>query len=705
MKRHAFIICSYLLSTYAAFGQEVEANSLKGDSLRTINLDEVVVFNKEIEHKHGKDIYTLTAQMQESTFSVFDVLEKLPAVSVDNMSQKVSVRMDSRVLVLVNGTPQANDFIQSLQSKQIARVEIAHVIPEKYIQAGYRYTINLILKKETGYNLNLQNFTIYSPGNNGNNCVANEQPKANFLYSDDKLNISSGYGYANIHWNYPLSYSKEYVGDKSVTSQEVSPRYPNDFNHNTSNNAYLGLDYHISPSKLLYIRSQFAREYGRQQSDYTFYHTALDASPLSFTESTGNTDKGNDYKFYIGYQDKVTDRFDYSLDLNFNRRVGNTATYFADNKQASQQFYKNRKSFVESHVDANYILNTNLSLNAGYSFMFNQYQSGENKTSLLSENRFHRHRMHLYANIGLGEKWSSRIGFATEFLSTKNLESSQLYKELLPNIQVSYIPNENMQFVGVCSSQMVYPNQRQLSAIRYQIDDKMYYSGFTQLKPTRKNTVAFQATLWDKLTVGAAYEYHHNHISDFYKQETESYLKTLVNAKFQSFGLVAMYDWDIARNVTFSNSVSVSTDEVSLSQYKARYINFVINSRLSWFARCLNLKTDLEYSRNIIRNPLLQGYNETGQNMWLLSLQKSLFNKRMAVSLEYVLPVRLFVGATQQRSISTNFYKEMQSLNLRTYDNLFLLRVTFNLHKGKKARMKDVDTPFLDEKAKGRGLL
>lgn len=243
MKFYASLILCYLISTYTAFGQGVESDSLNADSLRTINLDEVVVFNKDILHKHNKDIYTLTPQMQESAFHVFDILEKLPGVAVDNISQKISVRMDNRVLVLVNGMPQANAFIQSLQSKQIARIEIAHIIPEKYIQAGYRYIINFILKKEIGSNLNVQNFIIYSPGNNGKNNTANEQPKINYLYSDNKLKLSGGYGYANIHWNYPLSFSKEYVGNKSVISKDVSPKYPNDFNHNTSHNVYFGLDY------------------------------------------------------------------------------------------------------------------------------------------------------------------------------------------------------------------------------------------------------------------------------------------------------------------------------------------------------------------------------------------------------------------------------------------------------------------------------
>ena len=58
----------------------------------------------------------------------------------------------------------------------------------------------------------------------------------------------------------------------------------------------------------------------------------------------------------------------------------------------------------------------------------------------------------------------------------------------------------------------------------------------------------------------------------------------------------------------------------------------------------------------------------------------------------------------QQRAIDTDFYKEHQRLNLKTYDNLILLRVGFRLNNDKRFKVKN-QSKFDDEKNKDRGLL
>ena len=63
------------------------------------------------------------------------------------------------------------------------------------------------------------------------------------------------------------------------------------------------------------------------------------------------------------------------------------------------------------------------------------------------------------------------------------------------------------------------------------------------------------------------------------------------------------------------------------------------------------------------------------------------------------------VGQSQQRNVDAAFYKEVQRLDLRTYDNLLMFRVTLSLGRGKRKRMKEVNAPYIIEEQKGRGLL
>lgn len=88
-----------------------------------------------------------------------------------------------------------------------------------------------------------------------------------------------------------------------------------------------------------------------------------------------------------------------------------------------------------------------------------------------------------------------------------------------------------------------------------------------------------------------------------------------------------------------------------------------------------------------------------------MSLKKSFFQKRLNISLNYCPPISWLIHDTQKRVVNTPFYKEIQSLNLHTYDNLFMLRITFNLHRGAKGRVHNTNPKGIDETKKGRGLL
>ena len=83
---------------------------------------------------------------------------------------------------------------------------------------------------------------------------------------------------------------------------------------------------------------------------------------------------------------------------------------------------------------------------------------------------------------------------------------------------------------------------------------------------------------------------------------------------------------------------------------------------------------------------------------------KTFWHDRINVSLTYLPPIRLGVREYQQRAIDIDFYKEHQRLNLKTYDNLILLRVGFRLNNNKRFKVKN-QSKFDDEKNKDRGLL
>lgn len=177
-----FIIAAVMLfcSVPLSWGQTQKQIS---DSIAdTLTLDEVVVLQKLVKHSVQKDIYTISSKIRERSYSAMDILKNLPGVNIDNLSQQISVKMDNRVVILVNGMERPKEYVQSLTTEQISKVEILNVLPKKYSLSGMRYGINIITNDIIGHHVNLQNFLMYSPRQNGNNDIANKFNLSKIVY-------------------------------------------------------------------------------------------------------------------------------------------------------------------------------------------------------------------------------------------------------------------------------------------------------------------------------------------------------------------------------------------------------------------------------------------------------------------------------------------------------------------------------------------
>lgn len=65
----------------------------------------------------------------------------------NQLDNTVKVRMDSHVLLLVDGIERGLDYIMALSPDRVAKIEVINIPKAKYTVAGYKYVINYILKK------------------------------------------------------------------------------------------------------------------------------------------------------------------------------------------------------------------------------------------------------------------------------------------------------------------------------------------------------------------------------------------------------------------------------------------------------------------------------------------------------------------------------------------------------------------------------
>lgn len=719
-----------LVTSVSAWGQNSQTEDKIADSLKTVCLDEVFVSQKLVQHTHRKDTYSITQDIISKAFNIVDLLKRIPTVSFNNLSQKLSVKMDDRVVLLVNNIQLPLENLQSVPFEKVVKIEILHVVPERYKTEGYRYAINIVIKKELGQHLSVENFCMISPRDNGDNVIANEQPKINYLSSKPKWSWNIGYGFATIHWNYPLSYIRDYDGLHVLTDNQSTTHNPNYFNNHLSHNIDVGADYQVSASQLFYFRSYYSHKDESVLSHFLFREKEQATSMQS--ENYDYHNKNHNLRSLIGHQWTISDRlktnftvnFDFmqecigslsiqeatndswiSSDLFSSRPSASSVPFWLNAKRSIETRFKNWKTYLKEDFSVDYQLNDLLSLNGGYSFSWNKYGSGENYSEMLSKIFFRLHHVYLYTDFKMKERFGGYVGCAIDHASISSCTSSNRFTKCLPFLQLYYMPHKNVQLECNFQSNIQYPKLYQLAETAYTIDQGVWMKGQTNLNAERVNILSMQATLWDCLVIGGSYEHVRNHITDSYVKQENTVYQTFVNALSSTTELFGMYEWNISKHLSFCNSIRVNFDKISYGHLSNRHTNLLFESKLNWMSEKWKMKAELEYSKGLVRNPLLHGYDESGQDLWQATIQKSFFHKKLIISLSYVPPIRCFVSKYQEKTVRTPSYKLVQKLNLHTYDNLFLLRITLNLHSGKNNQLRNVKHDFIDEGTKGRDLL
>jgi hypothetical protein len=75
MMLYRFLTVGLLLSSVSLHAQNVTTDSTLVDSTKTIDLREVVVSQKVVQHKANKDVYIITPQIREGAFTAIDLLK------------------------------------------------------------------------------------------------------------------------------------------------------------------------------------------------------------------------------------------------------------------------------------------------------------------------------------------------------------------------------------------------------------------------------------------------------------------------------------------------------------------------------------------------------------------------------------------------------------------------------------------------------
>lgn len=250
----------------------------------------------------GKKVFNIGRDLSASGANAIDVLENIPAVSVD-IEGNINLRGSQGVRILVNGKPSGmmgltgSEALEYFPANQIKRVEIITNPSAKYEAQGSAGIINIILaeNRKQGVNGSL-NAELGHPKDHGVSLNTNYRKKWFNIFGNYNFNVdrSPGGGWSEQTFTYP---------DTTYSLYTDTDRDRGGTNHSFQ----FGSDFYLGPNDLLRLSGVYSFSDEDNYTDLTFkdYYGASfskeDLARVSVRDEHEKEDE-EDYEFNLSYE-------------------------------------------------------------------------------------------------------------------------------------------------------------------------------------------------------------------------------------------------------------------------------------------------------------------------------------------------------------------------------------------------------------------
>jgi len=247
-----------------------------------VRLGSVVVQGEKaaIVNNLGKTILNVGKDLNSAGGTAADVLQKVPAVAVDENGQ-VSLRGSSSVTLYLDGKPAPSNLrLDQLPASRLETIEVITNPGAQYSAQGTGGIINLVQKKQTQAGWNGEVLATvgtrdkYTASLNGNRQVG----KFNFFGNANGLNNQ-------FRGNSALQ--QVATADGRTTDTDQTGRTTR---HQANESLRLGVDYALRPEQSLTLTTEFYKNDLRQTSDFTTLLTRGAAPIITLRNRNGEVD-------------------------------------------------------------------------------------------------------------------------------------------------------------------------------------------------------------------------------------------------------------------------------------------------------------------------------------------------------------------------------------------------------------------------------
>ncbi len=504
-----YLFIASLLST-VTFAQ------IQKDSLKEIEQVNILVKKKLLERKADRLVFNVDASIASQGMDASETLANVPMLKVDENMGTISIQGKSSVNVMVNGRmlnlsgAQLLDYLKSIRSENISKIEVITTPPSKYEAQGNSGLINIILKKNPnlGFSGNISTgWTQRTYFNGYTNGTLNYQTEKFSLSL--KTNYVKGAKRSNERYNI-LGESKNFSeSTRKDMWEDLTPSL--NASYKINKNSEVGIEYifdngkngmdilnttrNINPEleETNLMTKTFHREQSPTHTLSTYYDLKLDSLGKKLSLA------GNFY------------RNDNPTEVNFSTLTlpENTIQDVRTLSKIKPQIFS-----VQGDLELPFSFGT---IETGVKF--NQFRNSADLKYLDLENNqfvidniksstFH-YREENYAAYGsfsknFGEHWETKAGLRYENTIVKSSVRDFNYGQWFPSAYVSYKEDKNV-FSLSYSRRINRPSMSNLNPFRWYENPYSYSTGNPLLTPSYINNYELSYTYNNKLTTSIYY--------------------------------------------------------------------------------------------------------------------------------------------------------------------------------------------------------
>ena len=641
-------------------------------------LEEVVV-KGDSRHKDAiTETFFLTDSLRNSSKNSFQLLDKLPGISVDWASDVVKIGEYRDVPIMLNGREVGKELVQNLNPQRIKKIELLRFPKGKY--GDMPIVLNYITYDNyLGYDLGVQSKGLVSfrtPKSHSENIGAN------FIYTLDKWNIYSDFNVSNKKMYSATSYSYLYKNEVAEATAMEDFRHPNNNNTNKSFNVSLGADYKIAPKHTISIQSWLD---GGKYDSFESYQTPEN---MQLSENSNNYRNINSTSGLF-YRGDITDRFIITSDLTYNYYNVNENRAYENVDKLTQLDYSGRKDYWRYNVNAYNIWNNILTSNVGYTYTDKSYINKDTNTDKeLFRSLEKRHDIYASLMINPHQKVSLAIGGNVLFVHRDNDIDSDNHYSWMPSAKLHWQALKNLSVTGNYFCNIEYPNLDQLSTVTYNKNKILMYRGNPDLKERVMHYMEWRINVPKIIEFTYMLKHSANDITPWYFMENDYVVETLVGSKYlhQYIGLSGDYNIGQKFQVNFT---------ANYQWYGRQGSDNIWHRGRTWYLDAMatyqmtsHLYLMAAYFLRHDKHPLLQGEEYGQEETLMLGLMSPLCKGKLSLSVNFAIPTSL-VSKRTYYDITVPDFKFTSWEDQKVNNALVQVSLRYNFSIGHASRLNN----------------